>query len=164
MFRHLLLAIDDSPSSEVAVDFATALAKRCSASVHVLFVNEYLVSGRGIGLLSNAETSALVTGAVEQLQGAGVHATGSACAASYSQVALRIAEAASEREADAIILGSRRRTRLGRLFSSQVRERTLRLTDLPLLTAPSPLQVSRKSKAGSFDLAAEVEEFLRVSS
>ena len=49
---------------------------------------------------------------------------------------------ALERSADAIVLGSTRSRRLGRLFSPQVRERTTRLTALPVLTAPSPLQVT----------------------
>jgi hypothetical protein len=35
---------------------------------------------------------------------------------------------------------------LGRLFSPQVRERTTRLTALPVLTAPSPLKVSAPPK------------------
>ncbi len=47
MFTRILLAIDDSASSEAAVSFATAMAKQSSAAVRVVHVNEYLVGGRG---------------------------------------------------------------------------------------------------------------------
>ena len=76
---------------------------------------------------------------MEQLGQAGVRADGSSCVASYRQVPTCIAEAALAHGADAIVLGSRRQRRLGRLFSPQVRERTTRLSLLPVLTAPSPL-------------------------
>ncbi|HEY2213452.1 MAG TPA: hypothetical protein VGH31_00245, partial [Acidimicrobiales bacterium] len=48
--------------------------------------------------------------------------------------------------ADAIILGSHRRhSRLNGLFTSNVRERTTRLSALPILVAPSPLDVTVRS-------------------
>ena len=49
---------------------------------------------------------------------------------------------ATERSAGAIVLGSTRRRGWGRLFSTQVRARTTRLTSLPVLVAPAPLQVA----------------------
>ena len=64
------------------------------------------------------------------------------CVTSYRGVPQRIVATALERSADAIVLGSTRNRRLGRFFSAQVRERTTRLTALPVLTAPSPLQVT----------------------
>ncbi|MGO9457305.1 MAG: universal stress protein [Acidimicrobiales bacterium] len=144
MFDKLLLAIDDSPGSEVAVIFATALAQRCSASVHVLCVNELQVSGRGLTLLTKEESLALVGDAVLGLQAVGVRASASVQVASYRHVARRIAETAHERGVDAIVLGSERHRRTGRLFSSGVRARTTRLTSLPILIAPAPLQVGAR--------------------
>jgi nucleotide-binding universal stress UspA family protein len=161
MFHRLLLAIDDSPSSEVAVDFATAVARKCAASVHVLYVNEYVVASRGVTLLTRPEAVALVSGAVEQLRGAGIVVTGSSSAASYRHVARRIAEEARERSADVIVLGSNRRHRFSRLFSTNVRERTVRLTELPVLTAPSPLEVRTRQLRGELmPLLREVERAL----
>ena len=58
--------------------------------------------------------------------------------------------AALERSADAVVLGSTRNRRLGRLFSAQVRERTTRLTSLPVLTAPSPLRITSPSGAAEW--------------
>jgi nucleotide-binding universal stress UspA family protein len=142
MFDRLLLALDDSPAGEVATLFAAALARRTGAGVHVLHVNERLVGGHGVTLRSRTESTALVSGAVQQLVDAGVRASASVCVSSYRSVPERIVSAAFERSADAIVLGSTRNRRLGRLFSARVRERTTRLTALPVLTAPAPLQVT----------------------
>ncbi len=139
MFDHILLAIDDSPASEMATAFAGALAASQNGSVHVFHVNEYLVTGGGLTLHTGDDARTLITRAVLQLREAGVSAGGSSCVASSRQVPRRIAGAALERGADAIVLGSRRERRLGRLFSFQVRERTTRLSARPVLTAPSPL-------------------------
>jgi nucleotide-binding universal stress UspA family protein len=146
MFDRLLLAIDDSPGGEVATLFTAALARRTGAAVHVLHVNERLVGGNGVALRSRQEATDLVSVAVQQLVDAGVRAGGSVCFAPYRRVPERIVTTALERSADAIVMGSTRNRRLGRLFSPQVRERTTRLTALPVLTAPSPLKVSAPEK------------------
>jgi nucleotide-binding universal stress UspA family protein len=142
MFERILLALDDSPAGETATVFAGALAARTGASVHVLHVNERLVGGSGVTLRSRSEATDLVTGAVSQLVDAGVRAGGSVCVSSYRRVADQIVASARERAAGAIVLGSNRNRRLGRLFSARVRERTTRLTSLPVLTAPAPLTVT----------------------
>src|ERR1700728_560376 len=80
--------------------------------------------------------------AVAQLAESGVRASGSVCVSSYRGVPNRIVATALERSADAILLGSTRNRRLGRLFSGPVRERQTRLTALPVLTAPTPLKVT----------------------
>jgi nucleotide-binding universal stress UspA family protein len=155
MFEQILLAIDDSPASDMAAAFAGALATQGQGAVHVFHVNEYLVSGRGVTLHTRDEAMELITRVVLQLREAGVRAAGSSCVATYRQVPHRIAETALARGADAIVLGSRRERRLSRLFSLQVRERTTRLTALPVLTAPSPL--GRIRAAGSFHSTIEAE-------
>jgi nucleotide-binding universal stress UspA family protein len=159
MFDRILLAIDDSPAGDVAAVFATALARQAGAAVHVLHVNERLVGGRGVTLRTRDEATALVSVVVEQLAEAGVRAGGTVRVAPYRAVPTHIVAVAQEREADAIVLGSHRRRRLGRLFSAQVRERTTRLTSLPVLVAPSPLRVV--SSLGRGDLwEARLEQVL----
>jgi nucleotide-binding universal stress UspA family protein len=142
MFDRILLALDDSSAGEVATVFATALARRTGATVHVLHVNERLVGGNGLTLRSRLEATDLVSLALRQIADAGVRAGGSVSVSSYRAVPARIVAVAYERSADAIVLGSNRNRRLARLFSTRVRERTTRLTSLPVLTAPSPLQVT----------------------
>lgn len=162
MFQRFLIAIDDSPGSEIAVDFATAVARRCSASAHVFFANEYVVGGRGVTLLSSKEATALIAGAVEQLREAGITASGSSCAATYRDVAKHIAETAREQSADAIILGSHRRRSFARLFSSRVRERTIRLSELPVLAAPSPLTTSSRHQNAAIDFGFANDDLTQI--
>ena len=164
MFTRLLLAIDDSPGGEVATDFAIAIAQHHSAEVHVFHVNEYLVGGRGVTLLTRAEAAELVTGAVHRLRAAGVRAVGTSVVASYRDVARRIAGAAQDRSVDAIVLGSQRHRRLGRIFSPRVRSRTMRLTALPVLTAPSPLSLSGAPLRLDDALLAQPDRTARVPS
>jgi nucleotide-binding universal stress UspA family protein len=159
MFDRFLLAIDQSPASEVATAFACALAGRNGASVHVVHVNEYLVAGRGVTIHSVEEAKKLVAGAMEELCASGIRSDGSVRPATYRQVPRRIVEVARERGADAIILGSNRRRHLHRLFSTDVRERTTRLTSLPVITAPAPL---RLASIDIGDLQAQVEAELSV--
>jgi nucleotide-binding universal stress UspA family protein len=153
MFTQLFLAIDDSPGSEVATAFATALARHHAASVHVFHVNEYLVGGRGLTLRTQADAKDLLAGVIDQLRTAGLTATGSSVRATYREVPSRIATAALERGSDAIVLGSLRHRRLGRLFSPNVRGRVMRLTSLPIVTAPSPLDVSGTAALSVDDVA-----------
>jgi nucleotide-binding universal stress UspA family protein len=146
-----LLALDDSPAGEIALLFAGALARRTSASVHVLHVNERIVAGNGTTLRTRAEASELVTNAVRQLAAVDVRADGSACVASYREVPARIVAKAVDVSADGIVLGSIRNRRWGRMFAAQVRERTTRLTSLPVLTAPSPLRITALPGTGSWE-------------
>jgi nucleotide-binding universal stress UspA family protein len=142
MFQKLLFAMDDTERSEVALSFATAVARECSAVVHVLYVNEYVVGSRGVPVFSDEKSIALVTDAICQLRSEGIRATGSVRRALYRRVAPTIASMATAVSADAIILGTGRSRHLGRLFSHHVRERVIRLTSLPVIAAPSPLGVT----------------------
>lgn len=147
MFDRILLALDHSPSGEIATAFAAALAQRTGSSVHVLHVNERLVAGNGVTLRPRHEAAEFVSETVRQLADIGVRADGSVRVSSYRRVADRIVATANERGAGAIVLGSHRNRRLGRLFSAGVRERTTRLTTLPVLTAPAPLRVTSLDEA-----------------
>ena len=139
MFGKLLVAVDDTDRSELALSFAAAVAQQCSADVHVLHVKEFVVGTRGITFFSDEKAVKLVTGAMAQLRSEGIRASGSVRRALYRHVALCIASMAAEISADAIVLGTGRNRRLGRVFSPQVRERTIRLTSLPVIVAPEPL-------------------------
>ncbi|HWD52210.1 MAG TPA: universal stress protein [Acidimicrobiales bacterium] len=143
MFQRFLLAVDDTPASEVGISFATALAQSRQASVHVFHANEFLFGGRGVTLETHDEANHLMERAVDQLRAAGVKATGEVALANVFTLAPRITEAASRSGADAILLGSRRHRTLPRLFGRGVRERVTRMTPLPVLTAPAPLKLSR---------------------
>jgi nucleotide-binding universal stress UspA family protein len=142
MFTRILLAIDDSDSREVALSFATALAQQTSAAVRVVHVNEYLVGGRGFTAETQSEAISVLEGAVRTLRDAGITTEGSLYLTSVFGVDARIANAAHDWSADVIVLGSRRHHRFARFGGKGMRERVTRLTTLPILTAPAPLEVA----------------------
>jgi len=152
MFQKLLVAIDNTERSDVALSFATAIAQQCSAAVHVLHVNEFVVGTRGMTLFSDEKDIQRVTEAIGQLRSEGIKTSGSVRRALYRHVAPCIALMATEISADAIVLGTGRNRRFGRLFAPQVRERTIRLTSLPVIVAPSPLVRAFNGELDDVDL------------
>jgi nucleotide-binding universal stress UspA family protein len=150
MLNRILLALDSSDSGQVALSFAIALAGP-GAVVRVVHVNEFQLGGRGLTVETADEATALVADAITELHRAGVTATGLAAVSTCFGVADHLVAEAVRWSADVIVLGSRRRRGLRRMMGQGVRERVLRLTCLPVLTAPAPLRV------GKPDLAAEIE-------
>jgi nucleotide-binding universal stress UspA family protein len=149
MFQRLLLAVDGSDAGAVGVSFACAVARQYAAPVHVVYVNQMLVGGRGTTVRSRDEAAELVEEAVAELQATGIEASGSVVRANCFGVAHRIVESAHLWSADAIVLGSHRHRRLPRLRSQGIRERVIQLAQLPVLTAPAPLQVARRLRPWS---------------
>jgi nucleotide-binding universal stress UspA family protein len=127
MFSRILLAIDDSKSSEVAVSFATALARQYSSAVRVVHVNEYLVGGRGFTVETQGQAIGHLEQAVSTLRAAGIATEGSLYLTSCFGVEARITNAAHDWSADVIILGSRRRRRFARFGGKGMRERVTSL-------------------------------------
>lgn len=142
MFNRILLAIDDSDSSEAALSYAAAMALRSSASVRVVHVNELLVGGRGVTMETQSHAIAHLDNAVRFLRDQGIPTAGTLYVASCFGIDMRIANAASDWSADVIVLGSRRQRRFNRFAGKGIRERVTRLTSLPVLTAPAPLTVA----------------------
>ncbi len=142
MFTRILLAIDDSDSSEAAISFATAMAKQSSASVRVVHVNEYLVGGRGFTVRTQAEAIQHLEGAVNTLRAAGIPTEGALYLTNSFSIDRRIVNSAHDWSADVIVLGSRRQRRFSRFAGQGIRERVISLTSLPVLAAPSPLLVT----------------------
>ena len=143
MFQRLLLAIDGSDAGPVAISFAIAMASPGTA-VHVVHINQYQVGGRGLTIETGDEACRPVQVAVTELLAADVRATGVVCTSTCFAVADRIVAEADRWAADAIVLGSHRRRGGRRLLGQGVRARITRLSQLPVLTAPAPLKVSRR--------------------
>jgi nucleotide-binding universal stress UspA family protein len=151
MFQRVLLAVDGSDAGPVAISFTMALAPPGTA-VHVVHVNQYQVGGRGLTVETGDEACGPVHEAVADLLAAGVRATGVVCTSTCFGVAERIVAEAERWAADAIVVGSRRHRGCLRLLGQGVRARIIRLSQLPVLTAPAPLKVSRRP--GRYGLAA----------
>jgi nucleotide-binding universal stress UspA family protein len=157
MFRRILLAVDGSQSGEVAVSFVGGMARHSGAVVRVLLVNELLVGGRGYARLTDKEARAVVDDAVRALVVLGVPAVGEVRVGSPFDIAGRITEAATDWNADVIVLGSRRRRShalLRRLPGSGVRDLVTSLSTLPTVIAPAPLRTGRGQRVvPDWDLA-----------
>jgi nucleotide-binding universal stress UspA family protein len=141
MLKRILLALDSSDSGPVAVSFTMALASQAT-EVRVLHINEFLVGGRGLTLETSAESGVLLDDALLQLRSCGLTASGAVASATCSSVAECIVAEADRWSADAIVLGSARRRGLRRITCQGVRERVVRASCLPVLTAPAPLRVA----------------------
>ena len=150
MFQRVLLAVDGTETGDVAASYAGALARSTKAAVRILYVNEML-TGRGVTRSTNREAGEVVVAAMRALAGGGSGADGLVEVATRGAVAPTIARVAADWGAEVIVVGSRRRKRVGRLSRAGVAGRLGSLTPVPTLIAPPPLDVSRLDP-GAIDL------------
>jgi nucleotide-binding universal stress UspA family protein len=139
MWRRLLLTIDQFESGQTALEFTARLASATGADVRVLHMRELGIYARVPPLETPADAQYLVDESVFSLRLAGIGAEGQACSVRGDRVAGRIVEEASTWHCDAIVLGSRRLRGIERLSGHGVRDGVLRLSPLPVITAPSPV-------------------------
>lgn len=135
--NRLLLAIDRFDSGQVALVFAAQLATASGAEVTVLHVRERAVHPRVPALETPTDAQALVDEAVFLLGQAGIAAAGRVRSLRTDHVARSIAYESKDSGCDAIVLGSRRLRGIERASGRGVRERVIRLTELPVLVAPA---------------------------
>lgn len=140
MWQRLLFAIDQFESGQTALRFTSELAARTGAQVRVLHIRQLSKWARVPPLETIAEADSLVQEALLRLQLAGVYADGLACSAPDDFVAAKIFAEAGSCMCDAIVLGSRRLHGIERLSGRSVRDKLLRLTPLPIVVAPTPLE------------------------
>jgi nucleotide-binding universal stress UspA family protein len=157
MLEHIVVGVDFSPESEVAVAQAMSVARRAGARLTLLHVGAIPDAPLGVPE-SMAATAAAYTQVVKQhlaedrsaldalrerLIGQGVevfHAV-------YDGFAdTGIVEAAEELEADLIVVGTHGRTGIKRFFLGSVAERVVRLAKIPVLVA----RAADGSSAGGF--------------
>lgn len=135
MYRKIVFAVDADPGSEAALPFVTALARSCGAAVHVLHV-ERVGEERQSG-----EVRQLVKRFEEELERAGVGASGEVRLIRDGEIAEVIAKAAEASQADLVALGSHGRSDLGALLRGSVSTAVARRLDLPALVVsatPTP--------------------------
>jgi nucleotide-binding universal stress UspA family protein len=142
MWDTLLLALDEFDSGRRALDFTGQLARATRARVRVLHVREILIGGKVPALESGTDAQLLVDQAVLRLHLEGVEADGLVCTRRDRQIPRRIVEESVDAGCGAIVLGSRRLRGLHRVASHHVREEVIRLSRLPVITAPPPAEWS----------------------
>ena len=137
VWNRLLCAIDQFESGQSALDFAAELAAANDASVRVFHIRELSRMARVMPLETPDDAEGLVRDAVLSLGVSGLAAEGRFASDLEDHVARRIVDEAKCWDCQAIVLGSRRVRGIARLSGRGVRERTLRLSTLPVLVAPA---------------------------
>ena len=137
MWDLLLFALDQYESGQTALGFVTELAAANDCEVRVLHIREFSHLGRVPPIETQEDAEELVADAVFRLRMSGVGAAGRSRPSLRDRVPQRIVEEAMFHECDAIVLGSRRLHGYARLSAQGVRERVVRLSDLPLIIAPT---------------------------
>lgn len=141
MFKHILVPLDGSSHSEVAISKAIAMAKAFNSTVTLLSVIDiYAIAGLGVDVAAGqtdylsaatAEAKQAVDSALQLFEAEGVAATPSIMEgqAVYKSI-LAAAEACS---ADLIVMGSHGRKGLEKLVLGSVAGQVLSHTHLPVM-------------------------------
>lgn len=141
MFKHILLPVDGSSTSLMAVEKARGLAQAFNSGVTAIYViDPYAFSGVGTDFAygqaqylgaATAEANEALGGARQILQAAGITVTTSVV---ESHTIYRgILETASAVEADLIVMGSHGRRGLEKLVLGSVAAQVLAHAHLPIL-------------------------------
>ena len=141
MFKHILVPVDGSATSQLAVDKAIGLSKAFGSKVTAIFVvDPYPFTGVGTDFAygqaeylsaATAEAHAAINAAKVLFEAAGVTVDTSVVEA---HAAWRgVVEAASSLEADLVVMGSHGRSGLEKLVLGSVTQAVLSHTHLPVL-------------------------------
>jgi nucleotide-binding universal stress UspA family protein len=139
MWDRLLLALDQFESGQTARRTTERLALSTGAEVRVIHVRQLSKWARVPPLETPVDANSLVDEAIFSLRLVGIGAEGRACSFPEDQVARRIVEESMYWMCDAIVLGSRRLHGMYRMTGRGVRDQVLRLSVLPVIVAPTPL-------------------------
>ena len=141
MFKHILVPVDGSSTSQLAIDKAISLAKAFDSRVTSIFViDPYPFTGVGTDFAygqaeylsaATAEANAAIKAAKAQFEAAGVSVETSVIEA---HAAWRgVIQAAESTLADLIVMGSHGRSGLEKLVLGSVTQAVLSHTHLPVL-------------------------------
>ena len=145
MYKHILIAIDDSPTSRAALDEAITLARLHDATLEITHaVDESLVEAfkaHGAALVNTDELEkSLKTGARSLLEEAhetamqaGITARSRMLAYPDTHVADQIATAVEQSGADLLVVGSHGRRGFRRLLLGSIAENLVRKINISML-------------------------------
>lgn len=146
MFHHILLPIDGSPTSQLAVSRAATLAQLTQAKISVIYViDPYPFTGVGADFAvgqanytsaANAEADLAMSVARKELEAAGLSCDTQVIES--SAVAKGILDAAHAVGADLIVMGSHGRRGLEKLVLGSVAQRVVSHADITVMVVRDP--------------------------
>jgi nucleotide-binding universal stress UspA family protein len=140
MFKHILVAIDDS-SDWQALPAAIEVATKFNSEIIVLHVSEH---DRGRAVVYSLETpagaTALVGDAVKRLRDRGLDAKGQVRDVAAGHVAKAIVETAAANGVDLIVMGSRGLSDLQALMLGSVSHEVMHAAATPVLVVWRPVE------------------------
>ncbi len=139
-FKHILCAVDFSPTSKHALEYAMALAGRLGAALEVIHVHQAPAYAMPDGAFELPPD--LLEDLTEQLQN---HLNEFVKSVSQAGVTVstrlregvpyeEIVQTAKERGADMIVIGTHGRTGFSHLLMGSVAERVVRSSEIPVVT------------------------------
>ena len=140
VFKRILVAIDESDHSRLAIPAALEVARRFNSEVVVLHVTDRDRDG----------AAAFVARAVWTLRDGGVMASGLVNDVPSGHVAEHIVAGAAALEADLIVMGSRGLSDVEGLLLGSVTHKVIRLAPVAVLVAKGPLPVRVASVKPAF--------------
>lgn len=136
MYDIILIPTDGSEEAEIAVDYATSLAEKYDAEIHVLYVADVRVSSTGdmwsnmLGALEEVGEDATERIA-EQAEELGLEATTEVVRGIPHN---EINQYVRENNIGLIAMGTHGRTGLDRMLLGSVTEKVIRTSEAPVLT------------------------------
>lgn len=157
MFKHVLVALDGSAYSEVALPTAIEVTKKFGGDLFVLHVAEH-DRGRAVvyTLETPAEATQMVATAVKRARDAGVATKGELRDVGAGHVARAIVETATANDIDLIVLGSRGLSDVQGLLLGSVTHKVIQLAHVAVLVTrgPIPVEVEAAQPAGEAAVVA----------
>ncbi len=157
----ILLALEPGPQAVDVIKTGVRLANRLKAEVVVLGIRERAVTrGFAWDVRPAGELAEVVSQAIYELQRCGLSARGVIGKAVAGRVPEEIIYAAIKYRVDEVVMGSSRRTWLGKLISSSVCPRVLKLSPVPVVAVPTPAakaQAKAPRRSPHFQSAASGE-------
>ncbi|HEX9095578.1 MAG TPA: universal stress protein [Candidatus Dormibacteraeota bacterium] len=139
MFKKILVAIDGSTYSQLALPAAIDVATKFGGEIVVLHVSEH-DRGRAVAytLETPAEATTLVGAAVRTAREAGITAKGQLMDVAVGHVAKAIVETAEANAIDLIVMGSRGLSDVQGLMLGSVTHKVMQTAEVPVLVVRPP--------------------------
>lgn len=140
--KHILCPIDFSDSSEIALDYASALAKEAGALLHIVYVDDSQVI-YDVGLTGYVGMPEDTTQIEQQLATKTPTKSGVPCLHEvlFGFPADALIQYARKNHVDMIVMGTHGRTGISRLLMGSTAEAVVRGADCPVLTIKQPVPV-----------------------